>query len=225
MRNLPPAIYEHYFDDLDKPQHQIEAIFTPVINDLIDYLNQLPCLSGLQSTRLRQERISRASGWGKAFRSVNHLHTGHWYIFNWGGRNEMQFNIGMYSSKTKEVLSSAPYVRIGVGFNFQRNKWGDPDKVQLGLKSFYSKVERNPSLFRDLVKHNRFDVESPPSVNVNNIVTWLETESQKRPDAHAGDWIFIGRRLQRGIDTNVLESPALLDQVIVSIYSSLISYY
>jgi hypothetical protein len=218
LSKLPPIIKDELFDDLDKSITQVETIFTPVITDLIDYLNELPCLQDIQQIRSEKFNLQRTST--TAFRNhINHLDTGHWYIFNWGGRNEMQFNIGMYS----EDDDSGPYVRVGAGFNFQRDGFGNPPTVAHEFSLFCNEVRNNQLNFENFYRTNSLQIENNYEIRSGTVVNWLQAEAKKKPDEH--DWVFIGRQLQRGKDQSILEHPKLLHEVIEFVFNGLKPYY
>ncbi len=220
MSRLPPVFYDHLFDDLDKPQSEIERIFAPIILELIDYLNVLPCLSDIQYIRKTSGRTTRQLG--KAFNlRINDIYTRHWYIYNWGGRNEMQFNIGMYSANDQET----PYVRIGAGFNFDRAGFGNPPEVAGAFSTFSKKVTADQRTFETFVQNQLLQVEFTPNVNGRNIVGWLQSEARKNADEHNENWVFIGKQLHRGRDKKILENPQLLNEVIESVFGGFKLYY
>ncbi|MDD5082231.1 MAG: hypothetical protein PHU08_02535 [Dehalococcoidales bacterium] len=220
MPNLPPAFNDHLFYDLDKPQSVVERIFTPIILELINYLNGLPCLSDIQHIRKTSGRTTRQLGRPFNLRP-NDIYTRHWYIYNWGGRNEMQFNIGMYSANDQET----PYVRIGAGFNFDRARFGNPSEVAGAFSNFSGKVAANQRIFETFVQNQLLQVEFTPNVNVRNIVGWLQSEAHKNADEHNENWIFIGRQLYRERDRTILENPQLLNEVIKSVFGGFKLYY
>lgn len=214
MSRLPPVINDVLFSDLDRAPREVERIFNPIIRQLIEYLNNLPCLEDIQDIR-RQEFNKRPKS-KTAFKfPANHLDTRHWYFFNVGGRNEMQFNIGMYSANDP----ASPYVRIGIGFNFDGGAYGDRDAVAKAFSLFCTNVIRQRSIFENFFQRNSLQVEFNSRVNSNTVVEWLQVEARKDLGAHNEHWVFIGAQLHRGKDRAVLEDPKRLDQVIVSVFS------
>jgi hypothetical protein len=217
MSKLPPKFTSQLFKELDKPKSDIIRIFTPFVIKLVSYLNGLSCLSDIQHIRKMNGRTTRQLG--TAFNQrINDIYPGHWYIYNWGGRNEMQFNIGMYSNNDP----ATPYVRIGVGFNFDRAKFGDPPKVARAFSSFVNKVVSNRKSFEYFYDSQSLDIEFL-DVDASSIVQWLQREARKNPDEH--EWVFIGRQLHRTEDKIILEDPVLLNKVIESVFSGLKQYY
>jgi hypothetical protein len=220
MSVLPPHFDDHLFNDLDSSQSDIERIFTPIILELINYLNGLSCLSDIQHLRKLNGRTTRQLGSAFNLR-INDIYPGHWYIYNWGGRNEMQFNIGMYSNNTP----ATPYIRIGVGFNFDRARFGDPTKVAEAFSSFVNKVTANRRIFETFFRSQSLQVEFMPTVNASNIVEWLQREANENPDEHKEDWIFIGKQLHRGRDRAILENPQLFNEAFKSVFNGFKLYY
>lgn len=230
MPNLPPPILDRYFDDLDKPIDQAVAIMTPVIKDFMAYLNELPCLSNLQLQRYLTGRVSRRQR--SPFKLINQppkKDSRHWYFYNTGGRNEMQFNIGMYS--TQCITPSVPYVRIGVGFNFSRGQFGRPDDVQREFCGFARKVMDQQRRFLTFFDQSNLEVEfssndaGSSGVSAHHFMDWLASQTSTRANRHIDDWVFIGRLLRRGTDQATLERPQLLDQTLDAVFSGFIEYY
>ena len=152
---------------------------------------------------------------GSAFNlRINDIYPGYWYIYNWGGRNEMQFNIGMYSTNDP----ATPYVQIGAGFKFDRARFGDPNKVGEAFSSFVHKVISNRMSFESFYEIQSLDIEFE-NVNVSSVIQWLQREARKNPKEHNENWVFIGRQLHRTEDEQILEGPVLLSKVIESFFA------
>jgi hypothetical protein len=217
MSILSLVFEDNLFTELDKPLPTVERIFESIIQELINYLNELPCLSDIQSIRVTNGKTS--TKWTTPFAKINSIDTGHWYIFNKGGRNEMQFNIGMYSAQC------GAYLRIGAGFNFDRARFGDPPKVAREFSSFTSRVRSDRGTFEDFFRNQSLMVEFIPSINGSTVVDWLQREALKEPDGHEDNWVFIGKQLHRGKDRKILENADLLIGVIESVFSGFKMFY
>ncbi len=216
-----PAIYDHLFDDLDRSMPEVDRIFTPIINELQEFLNEIPCLRNVQMIR---KQVYGRVRYSVAFHTpINDLYPKHWYIFHKGGRNEMQFNIGMYGEKSCKP-PELPYVRIGVGFNFTKDGWGDPPKVERAFHSFQAIVRQSQTQFGQFAGANNLGIERSdsknkwggwlPFNNTQGLIAWLLNPP---PTESEYDWIFIGRRLQRRIDRMILEDPKQLKKIIESV--------
>lgn len=224
MSNLPPPIYDQYFDDLDGPISQARAIIEPVIRGLRDYLNGLPCLSPIPHMRVSAGKLRRL--YTESFPRTNCSvaeDCRHWYFYNRGARSEMQFNVGMYSQEWME--GKTPYVRVGIAFMFSGGKYGNPGAVQSSLRGFAHNVEADQRGFLQLFNQAGLEVEDNAGVNGANFMIWLQNEAQKQLTQHTDDWVFIGRLLRRGTDKHILEDPTQLNKTITDLFSGLIRYY
>src|SRR5216110_228436 len=103
MSAQAPPIRNVEFDELytDDPA-EVRRRFDPLVPQLHAYLNELPCLRNLYIMRRRWRPGAHS---GDAFRRFVTSRK-HWYTFHYGGRNEAQFNVGMWPE----------YLRIGLGF-------------------------------------------------------------------------------------------------------------
>jgi hypothetical protein len=131
----------------------------------------------------------------------------HWYTFNHGGRNEAQFNIGLYPT----------HLRVGLGFEFTPRKGGDPTIVGLSYACFKNVINQDIEGFRRLVRDNSLEVEWAPGddlrfVPTEEVVQWLLQPA-------GASWIFVGRLLRQGKDALILEDPLHLKQVIESVFN------
>lgn len=202
MSQTPPPIRESEFLAVDiEDEPEIKRRFNSFIRSLHAYLNQLQCLSDVQRTRRRwKARTSETKAFGNFATDPKH-----WYTFHHGGRNEAQFNIGLYPT----------YARVGLGFEFTLKKGGDPTAVQLAYACFTNVIRNQQRQFERFVADNYLEIEwgemfaeykgGPPSfVSTHDVLPWLLS-----PPLEPG-WIFIGRLLRRGQDTAVLENPVEL---------------
>ncbi|MBT9148632.1 MAG: hypothetical protein DDT28_00042 [Dehalococcoidia bacterium] len=212
MSLLPPTFHDSLFDTLDGTEPEVHRHFTPFIQELHEFLNQLPCLSGIQKDREKikgiQPKYSEAFG-------VPTIEQGYWYTFNHGGRNEMQFNIGMFGSS----VISPPYVRVGVAWHM-----GGPARkiVTNSLVSFRSLIASHLPSWGSFVNTNGLEIEWVHRVGVDNIKhtpTANVTNWLLHPPSQRYDWIFIGRLLRRDIDSAILSNPNQLKLVIESVFT------
>jgi hypothetical protein len=145
MSQTPPPVREAEFLAVDTTdEEQIGPRFDLFVRLLHSYLNQVPCLRDLQKTRRRWTRTRETDAFGTFA-----VEPKHWYTFNHGGRNEAQFNIGLWPS----------YMRVGLGFEFTLKKGGDPTIVGLAYTCFKNVIEENPSEFEHFVANNQLEIE------------------------------------------------------------------
>jgi len=211
--SLPPSVHDHYFDLINTPNEgAIQRNFDGFVRDLHSFLNnELPCLRDLQ--KIRKQWTGRE--YKKAFaKFVTAPYE--WYTFNYGGRNEMQFNIGMFMGHAENIC----YLRVGIGFNFTRARFGDPEAVGRAYTCFVSIVGREPK-FSDFVRRGCLEIEwyysKAPKLQytpTDRVVPQLT----KLSEVHECEWIFIGRLLRRGIDRASLEDPVKLKEIIQSVF-------
>ncbi len=221
MSNLPPRFSDHLFDDIDGPEEQVRAIFGPFIQELHEFLNELPCLRDLQ--RFRGTFMKRPPPSSRpAFGSRPTIEVGHWFTFNWGGRNEMQFNIGMFGDPHY-------YVRVGMGFNFTRGGFGDPKAVDKAFDCFTNVIGQRRTEFQQLVHANSLQVEYVRQIGAP--LKYIPSPSmivQRLPELRKGhkcDWIFIGRLLRQNSDLAILQTQAQLKHVIESVFTNFRPYW
>ncbi|MBT9141912.1 MAG: hypothetical protein DDT29_00305 [Dehalococcoidia bacterium] len=167
-----------------------------------------------------------------AFGSRPTIKVGHWYTFNRGGRNETQFNIGMFGAPEY-------YVRVGMGFNFDRGGFGMPQAVERAFDCFTNVIGQRRTEFQQLVHENSLQVEyvrqigapleyipSPDMSSPDNSSPAMILE--RLPRLHRDiecKWIFIGRLLQRRGDLAILEDQAELKRVIESVFTGFLRYW
>jgi len=183
---------------------EIVRRFDPFVRSLHSYLNQLPCLRGIQEARLRwKARTAETNAFGNFATEPRH-----WYTFHHGGRNEAQFNVGLGTA----------YLRVGLGFEFTLKKGGDPTVVQLAYACFANVIGANRRTFEDFVDDNQLEIEwtaiqaeirhGPVQfVLTRDVVSWL-LDPPREPG-----WIFVGRLLKRNQDEAVLRDPDALGRV------------
>jgi len=211
MPKLPPVFSDSLFDAITKTEPEVRRTFGPLIQELHGFLNDLPCLRGLQEARRRAIGIEPRHP--EAF-GASTIKQGQWYTFNHGGRNEMQFNIGMCGQSAK----NPGYLRVGLAWNI----YGPSRRtVNSSFESFRSLIAREERSWDAFVKANKLEIEwTHPNGHFNEWTRTNEvTEWVLRPPLPKYDWILIGRLLRRDIDNIVLSDPRLLKNVIESVFS------
>jgi hypothetical protein len=207
--NQPPAVRETEFMAVDTTDEtELWRRFDRFVRSLHSYLNQLSCLRDLQETRRKwRVRTRKTEAFGNFATDPKH-----WYTFHHGGRNEAQFNVGLWPN----------YFRVGLGFEFTLKKSGDPNIVWLTYACFKNVVVSKTIEFQKFVADNKLEIEwtdnrdeSIEFVPTNEVVSWL-LEPPKEPG-----WIFVGRLLRRGTDAQILENPDELGKVMQAVMCGL----
>lgn len=207
MSATPPLVREAEFVAVDTTdEEEIKGRFTPFIRSLHSYLNQLPCLRDLQKARRRwKARTAESVAFGNLASNPREC-----YTFHHGGRNEAQFNVGLWPS----------YLRVGLGFEFTLRKGGDPTAVHLAYACFAKVVRTNQSRFEQFLTDNQLEIEWAD--NKGGPVQILPTEEVVRwllnPPQEPG-WIFVGRLLRRDRDSAVLENAEALGGVMQTVFA------
>ena len=206
MRQYPPIIRESEFTKIDTiDEGCILTNCAPFIKELRKFLNQLPCLHDIQQIRKKwKARIGKENTFDNIVAQPKH-----WYMFNNGGRNEMQFNVGLYST----------HFRIGMGFEFSLKKGGDPAIVNLVYSCFTNIIRQNINSFDKFVHDMKLGIEWYPKVGnglkfepTEKVTQWLLQPSQDPI------WIFVGRLLKRRDDAKILENPSELKNVFENVF-------
>lgn len=205
MQQTPPPIREADFAAVDiSDENKIGSRFQTYVRELHSYLNQLACLRDLQQTRHKWKSRTTET---EAFGNLG-LYPKHWYTFHSGGRNEAQFNLGLWPD----------YFRVGLGFEFTLKRGGDPSVLWLTYSCFVSVIRKQLSHFQTFVSNNSLEIEWEDRdgnlcliVETQHVVDWLlDPPSEPR-------WIFIGRLLRRHRDEKVLAHPDALGTVMQSV--------
>ncbi len=210
MSEFPPPVRETEFSNIEtRNKESIRSRFDPFVRELHSFLNETSCLSDVHRIRRRWSPRSTAQRTFKEFV----VEPEHWYTYNAGGRNEAQFNVGMFPD----------YLRVGLGFEFTRGGFGEPDVVQPLYRRFREVIGQHEQIFERFVQQNSLQVEWLPErkkrleyVSTGDVTKWLLRRPPKVPD-----WIFIGRLLRRGKDAEILEEPVQLKEVMESMFGSL----
>ena len=170
MSKAPPPVREADFLAVDTANEaDIKQRFNAFLRLLHSYLNELACLRNVQRARRRWTRPRETDAFGNFATDPNH-----WYTFHHGGRNEAQFNVGLWPS----------YLRVGLGFEFTLKKHGDPTTVHLAYACFRNVVKANRSQFERFVAENQLEIEwtalqaeiegGPVRfIPTDDVVTWL----------------------------------------------------
>jgi hypothetical protein len=202
MERMPPSLSGVDFGAIETSEDQVEKRFYPVAAAFWGFLNGLPCLASVQDARCAWVRPKYHEAFG-SFKAE----PGHWYSFHHGGRNEAQFNIGMFST----------HFRVGLGFEFSERKGGDPTVVGLVYSCFCQAVRKERPNFETFLHKNNLEVEwwsrsdeDLSFVSTDKAVDWLLDPPQT-------PWIFIGRLLRSPQDRAILERPAKLAAILESV--------
>jgi hypothetical protein len=216
LSELPPAVTESEFQAVatDNPE-KIKKYFEPFRRELHSFLNNTSCMRDIQDKRGRWKKVTEQRAFiDKSFKAVPR----HWYTYNWGGRSEAQFNIGLFPE----------YLRVGLGFEFSDIQYGNPEWVQLEYRCFRSTINRYQRAFADFAQDNRLRVEWTPegqteprhTSTTEETLKWLRGRPPRVPD-----WIFVGRLLYRTEDTKILEDSTQLKNVIESVFGGFLPYW
>jgi len=207
--NQPPTVRETEFLAVDTTDEtELWQRFDRFVRSLHSYLNQLSCFRDLQETRRKWKvRTTNTEAFGNFATDPKH-----WYTFHHGGRNEAQFNVGLWPN----------YLRVGMGFEFTLKKGGDPTIVGLTYACFTKAVASKRIEFQKFVADNKLEIEwtnnrdeSIEFVPTNEVVSWLFD-----PPNEPG-WIFVGRLLRRGTDAPILENSGELGKVMHAVMCGL----
>lgn len=211
MNDLPPAVTQQLFEEIDSiDEEAIRRRFDPwVRREWHPFLNSLPCLRDLQDQR---RKFGIRSPEQEAFGTFK-PEPYHWYSFNHGGRNEAQFNIGMFPE----------YLRVGLGFEFTEKQGGRPSDVLFAYTTFRNLITGPKRReFLSLVEQSELEIEFDPDASGKraNVASdrVLEWEPPASPPIR---WIFYGRLLRRDEDRRILESPEHLGAVVESVLCGL----
>jgi len=209
VSQTPPPVREAEFLAVDTTHEaEIKRRFNPFVRSLHSYLNQLACLRDIQQTRRRwKARTAETDAFGNFATDPEH-----WYTFHHGGRNEAQFNVGLWTT----------YLRVGLGFEFTHKEFGDPTAVGLAYTCFTNVIKANRSQFEHFVTDNQLEIEwtvyqveiegGPVQfVPTDEVVSWL-----LNPPREPG-WVFVGRLLRRDQDAAVLGKPDALGNVMQAV--------
>lgn len=191
MSNRPPPVTERDFRDLEGAnKEQVKKRAAPLVEELHAYLNESSCLRGIQL--IRCDWTSRVSSRLAFERGDFPTDREHWYTYNTGGRNEAQFNIGLFRE----------YLRVGLGFEFTEKMFGNPDRVR---------TEDNALQIEWLSKGKAGQgaLEYRPT---QDTIGWLVRRKKE------ADWIFVGRLLRRVDDAEILGDPARLRDTMESVF-------
>ena len=206
MRQYPPIIRESEFTKIDTiDEVRILTNFAPFIKELRQFLNQLPCLYDIQQIR---KKWKARTGTEDAFNKFL-VQPKHWYAFNNGGRNEMQFNVGLYVT----------HFRIGMGFEFSIKKGGDTALVNLVYACFKNIIQQDIERFDRFVHDMKLEIEWCPKI-INELKFVPTKEATQWLLELPGDpvWLFVGRLLKRRDDAKILENSSELKSIFENVF-------
>jgi hypothetical protein len=194
LPKLPPPVNEERFKELEgATEEQVEKRAESFVSELHSFLNRDSCLRDIQ--RIRREWVPAAKK-QSAFQDFA-TESEHWYTYNIGGRNEAQFNIGLFPT----------YLRVGLGFELTKQGYGQPQRVQSIYKSFCQVVNKYRPGFEKFFRDDKLQVEWRPAgkqkleyVGSEDAVDWLTG-----PQGASADWILVGRLLYRHEDFETLK--------------------
>jgi hypothetical protein len=211
LSKLPPPVRKEEFQAVDTTdEEEIRDYFRPFVNRLNSFLNETSCLRDIQDIRRRKNpQITSSQAFVDGYFSTQPKH---WYTHNAGGRNEAQFNIGMFPD----------YLRVGLGFEFREQVYGNPEAVQEAYGQFTEVLRQHRQVFERFARDNSLMIEWVPQgttdiqyVRTQEVLKWLLKPSK------VPDWIFVGRLLGRREDTEILEDPIRLKEVMESVFRGL----
>jgi len=211
LSELPPPVREEEFQAVDTTNEgAIREHFHDFFDELHTFLNTSPCLRDVQSIRRRWRRGSKASHpFGEDSFVVQ---SRHWYTRKVGGRNEAQFNVGMFPS----------YMRVGLGFELTDRAHGKPTEVQPVWGQFREILRDRRQEFEQKVREHSLMVEWVPRnasevkhVQPQGVLRWLLRPSR------VPEWIFVGRLLDRKNDAEILSDPSRLGEVMEAVFGEL----
>ncbi len=216
LPDLPPPITESDFQNLEgATAEQVRRRAAPLVEGLHAYLNEGSCLKDIQSIRAPMDphRRNRPAFGGDRPVKVRAAPE-HWYTYNTGGRNEAQFNLGLYSD----------YLRVGMGFEFTKGARGDPERVQSMFGLFREELRRRREWFDGFARENELRVEWMPAGKAGRKnLRYEKTErvSKWLLKPRTPEWAFVGRLLMRNEDTEILGDPVRLKEAMESVFEGL----
>jgi hypothetical protein len=223
---MPPPIFDlpEFANIKTTHNHRaLEAMFgTKVIQGLIPFLEQT-ILGQIPSVRALWTKPSSKTAFSDEIKtdiyqlSPTGSSTGAWYVFNNGGRNELQFNIGM----------DARWLRVGLAFQLGRERYGDPAAVDGLLKEFKDAVRADKYNFEKFVTANNIEIDwysdalgSAGQIPTGVVVNVLLTAPIKF------SWLFVGRLLRPTTkDLAILRDANRLGQLMTTVFDGLWPYY
>lgn len=211
MSELPPPVTESQFRSLEgTTKEQVKKRAAPFVGELHAFLNHGSCLHDVQRIRRGFNHRVRDS---PAFDDFA-VDREHWYTYNTGGRNEAQFNIGLFTD----------YLRVGMGFEFTEKMYGEPTRVQTAYGIFRDVLRQHRQAFDRFAQDNLLQIEWLPEGKAGrNNLRYVPTHEVSKWLLHpnVSDWIFVGRLLHREDDANTLEDPTQLKQAMESVFVDL----
>ena len=208
MTILPPAMTEAEFKIVEQgSKSEIEKDLHSFFHLLLATLNDLPSLRDVQAIRKGSPRPS--------FQKVN-TSPQHWYTFSYGGRNEIQFNVGMFGG----------YVRIGIGLEPTGAVYGEPEKIWAAHARLAAALSADRPAAERFFTDNQIRIEWMR--HGEKTLSYVPTEEAlgwflRRRDE--GRWIFAGRLLHRQWDAAILGDPEKLAEVMERVFAGFRPYW
>lgn len=221
-----PSFNQSDFESLKtiKNVKPLETLFGAKIrNELIPWLNQsklaeIPKVRELWITPRSHAAFSDSIKFFADFDSDNPVQSAGWYVFNNGGRSELQFNVGM----------DRRWLRVGFAFHLGAERFGDPIAVKGLFNEFKDAVRISRVDFEQFVIANRIEIDwysdtwdsggqIPPKQLLNFLLTTPVPTS----------WIFVGRllRFEKTRDAAILSNSSKLAGVMTTVLEGLWPYY
>lgn len=191
---------------------EIRERYEPWCDQFHEFVNQLDSMRHLQKDRLLWMKRTRSEdAFGNFAVSPNH-----WYTFSNGGRIEAQFNVGMWTT----------HVRVGMGFEFTKRVHGNPELVWSRYRNFQAAIKKQESHFREFVRFGPLAVEyCPPGEQEPHIKSGSDTVDWLLNPPADLDWIFVGRLLLRGEDTDEMSSSFAFGRIVRDVFDGLKPYW
>jgi hypothetical protein len=189
--------------DRDDVEHRFRSL---VYRELHPFLNSLAPFKDIQRIRDRRKQARFPDAFGTFACQPRH-----WYSFNHGGRNELQFNVGMSPTR----------LRFGLGLEFGLGKGGKPDRVRafhLGLTRYIYDDSRR---FEELINEHEMAGElAAVGGGFETIPTPQLSQQILQPRKDPG-WLFFGKILETDSDMDLLESTARLMTAFDEVFTAL----
>jgi hypothetical protein len=177
---LPPPLSPSLFRALETDRvADAAARFAPVVSALQEFLNAMPPLDALQHLRRRGRR--------PAFRRRARVSRGHWWFSHEGGRNEGQWNVGMFPC----------HLRFGIGFNATRGGWGKPELVEAARAAFLQRLRAWEGDDPGLCARAGLEAEVYDRARGLRVLPVSALHAEAEAGA-AAEWLFVGRLLRSG---------------------------
>jgi hypothetical protein len=220
---MPITITRAHFDFLaatkDKALIEKDPDIQNLKNSFVDTLNKyLPVLQEIREAYILKTTVK----FDKAFKYDIHPEPHHWYIVNFGGVNEIQYNVGM----------SPDIIRYGLGIFLGKRQNVDPPNTEKYYNDLCAIIKNDRNNFDRLVRIHDFRLEwgTPTRYGIvsnsqsPNVTDELLTIKTKYSDL---EWIFVGKILECANPGNakLIYNPNALQSSVKSVCQDLWKYY